>query len=69
MLVGPTGCGKTAAWRSLLSAMHTLDGVKGESYVIDPKAIIKEDLFGKLDDTTLEWTDGIFTYILRLLLD
>lgn len=65
MLVGPTGCGKTAAWKSLLSALYKIDETKGESYVIDPKAITKEELFGKLDDTTLEWTDGIFTHILR----
>ena len=65
MLVGPTGCGKSAAWESLLSALYHLDGTKGESYIIDPKAITKEELFGKLDDTTLEWTDGIFTFVLR----
>jgi dynein heavy chain 1 len=65
MLVGPTGCGKTAAWKSLLSALTKLDGIKGESYVIDPKAISKDELYGKLDNTTMEWTDGIFTYIIR----
>jgi len=25
MLVGPTGCGKTAAWKSLLSALFVID--------------------------------------------
>lgn len=39
--------------------------IKGESYIIDPKAITKDELFGRLDDTTMEWTDGIFTHILR----
>lgn len=65
MLVGPTGCGKTAAWKSLLSALTKLDGIKGESYIIDPKAITKDELYGKLDNTTMEWTDGIFTYLIR----
>jgi hypothetical protein len=31
-----------------LDAMSLLDGVKGESYIIDPKAISKEQLYGVL---------------------
>ena len=46
-----------------------MDLVKGEYYVIDPKAINKEELYGKLDSTTLEWTDGVFTQVLRKILD
>lgn len=69
MLVGPTGCGKTRAWQSLLSALTTVDGIKGESYIIDPKSINKEELYGKLDNTTLEWVDGIFTWTLRRIVD
>ena len=65
MLVGPTGCGKSAAWELLLTALYEVDGTKGESYIIDPKAISKEELYGNLDNTTMEWTDGIFTHILR----
>lgn len=65
MLVGPTGSGKSSAWRTLLSALETLEGIKGEAYVIDPKAINKDQLYGTLDGTTLEWTDGVFTSILR----
>ncbi len=48
MMVGPSGSGKSTAWRILLDAMTSLDGVKGESYVIDPKAISKEQLYGTL---------------------
>ena len=65
MLVGQTGCGKTSAWQVLLSSLYAMDKQKGESYIIDPKAISKDELYGKLDDTTMEWTDGIFTHILR----
>ena len=69
MMVGPTGCGKTGAWKLLLYCMELVDKVKGESYVVDPKSISKDDLYGKLDSTTAEWTDGVFTGILRRIID
>jgi len=42
MMVGPTGCGKSKAWRVLLESQERIDGIKGESYLIDPKAIDKD---------------------------
>ena len=69
MLVGPTGVAKSAAWNSLLSALTMVDGIKGEKYIIDPKSISKDDLYGVLDNTTMEWTDGIFTHILRKIIE
>lgn len=69
MLVGGTGCGKTSAWRVLLKALSKVDNVKADFFVIDPKAIKKNQLFGSLDPNTLEWTDGIFTKILRRIND
>ena len=65
MLVGPSGCGKSAAWKVLAEAIERVDKIKTEWYIIDPKAIIKDELYGKLDATTLEWTDGVFTGVLR----
>ena len=44
MLVGPSGSGKTTAWKVLLKSMQKIDGVEGISYVMDPKAITKEEL-------------------------
>lgn len=55
ILVGSTGNGKTQAWRVLLEAMYLMDKIKGESYIIDPKAIIKDHLYGKMDNYTMEW--------------
>ena len=69
MMVGQSGTGKSAAWRILLEALTALDNIKGESYIIDPKAVNKDNLYGKLDQTTLDWTDGVFTGTLRKILD
>jgi len=69
MLVGPVGGGKSAAIHTLLKAMEKVDGTKGETYVIDPKAMNKDSLYGTLDGTTMEWTDGVFTSLLRTILD
>ena len=49
--------------------MGKVDEVKGEIYVIDPKAMDKDKLYGSLDGTTLEWTDGVFTSLLRRIID
>lgn len=69
MVVGPVGVGKSAALKVLLKSMEKVDSVKGDLYIIDPKAIEKERLYGTLDGTTLEWTDGVFTALLRRIID
>jgi dynein heavy chain 1 len=69
MMVGPSGSGKTQAWQVLLAALGRMDGIEGMSYIIDPKAIDKEALYGTLDPTTREWNDGLFTHILRKIVD
>eukprot|EP00727_Mastigamoeba_balamuthi_P010917 m51a1_g6448 putative cytoplasmic dynein 1 heavy chain 1 (4576) ;mRNA; r:416422-430644 len=65
MLVGPAGSGKTRVREVLLEAMERLYNAPADAIVIDPKAITKEQLFGSLDPTTREWTDGVFTQALR----
>lgn len=69
MLVGPSGTGKTQALQVLLAALERLEGQEGVSYVIDPKAVSKESLYGTLDPTTREWNDGLFTQVLRKIID
>ncbi|THD25348.1 Dynein heavy chain 1 cytosolic [Fasciola hepatica] len=69
MMVGPSGSGKSSAWRVLLKALERLEGVEGVAHVIDPKSISKESLYGYLDPNTREWTDGLFTHILRKIID
>lgn len=65
MMVGPSGSGKSTAWRTLLKALERFEGTEGVAHVIDPKAISKEALYGVLDPNTREWTDGLFTHVLR----
>jgi dynein heavy chain 1, cytosolic len=65
MMVGPSGSGKSTAWRVLLKALKRFEGIEVVAHVIDPKAISKETLYGVLDPNTREWTDGLFTDILR----
>ncbi|EDV24404.1 uncharacterized protein TRIADDRAFT_24890 [Trichoplax adhaerens] len=69
MMVGPSGSGKSTAWKTLLKALERLEGVEGVAHVIDPKAISKDDLYGFLDPNTREWTDGLFTHVLRKIID
>ncbi|XP_041980502.1 dynein heavy chain, cytoplasmic isoform X3 [Aricia agestis] len=69
MMVGPSGSGKSTAWRVLLKALERFEGVEGVAHVIDPKAMSKETLYGVLDPNTREWTDGLFTHVLRKIID
>lgn len=69
MMVGPSGTGKTNAWQVLLAALERVDGIEGVAYVIDPKAMHKDALYGTLDRTTREWNDGLFTHVLRKIVD
>ncbi|KAI8066635.1 dynein heavy chain [Gongronella butleri] len=69
MMVGPSGSGKSTAWKTLLTALERVENVEGVAYTIDPKAIPKDALYGTLDPTTREWTDGLFTHILRKIVD
>ncbi|KAJ5098437.1 hypothetical protein N7532_005438 [Penicillium argentinense] len=69
MMVGKSGAGKSTAWKILLEAMQKVDGVDGVSHIIDSKVMSKEALYGNLDSTTREWTDGLFTGILRKIVD
>ena len=39
MMVGPSGSGKSSAWRTLLKALENLEGVEGVAHVVDPKVL------------------------------
>ncbi|KAG5504985.1 hypothetical protein JKF63_04432 [Porcisia hertigi] len=70
MLVGPSGTGKTTAWKVLMAAMARLEqGLRMHAYVISPKVLSKSELFGTFDVTTREWRDGVLTSIMRKIID
>ncbi|CAG8816207.1 10994_t:CDS:2, partial [Gigaspora margarita] len=65
IVTGPTGSGKSMAWKVLLQALERVEGCEGVSYVIYPKVASKDVLYGNFDQKTNEWKDGLFTHILR----
>lgn len=69
MMVGDSGTGKSVSWKLLLQALQKVEGIEGIFHIIDPKVMSKEALYGNLDSTTREWTDGLFTSILRKIID
>ncbi|KAK9472278.1 dynein heavy chain, N-terminal region 1-domain-containing protein [Dipodascopsis tothii] len=69
ILVGESGAGKTAVWTTLLAALEALEHTPSVAHVIDAKVMSKEALYGTLDATTREWTDGLLTGMLRKVID
>ena len=69
MMVGDSGSGKSAIWKVLIGALQRVEGIEGIFHIIDSKVMSKESLYGSLDSTTREWTDGLFTSILRKIVD
>ena len=65
MPVGSSGSGKSSAWKILLKSLEKLENVEGVAHVIDAKAMSKDALYGVLDPNTREWSDGLFTHIIR----
>lgn len=65
MLVGDSGSGKSTIWKLVLSVGAALEKEDHISYVLDCKVLSKEEIYGSLDSVTRDWTDGLFTLILR----
>ncbi|XP_076467409.1 LOW QUALITY PROTEIN: cytoplasmic dynein 2 heavy chain 1-like [Babylonia areolata] len=64
VVVGPSGSGKTTLWRVLRQAMLKT-GRQVKEYVMNPKAMPRQQLLGQIDMDTREWTDGVLTYSAR----
>jgi len=63
MLVGPSGGGKTANYKTLARALSALAGQgdfkKVNYHILNPKSITMGQLYGELDTATQEWNDGV----------
>ncbi|SCU96260.1 LAFA_0G05292g1_1 [Lachancea sp. 'fantastica'] len=65
IISGPSGTGKSCVWKTTLNAMTLMDEVENTVYIIDSKVLSKSQLYGSLDPVTFEWSDGLFTSLLR----
>jgi dynein heavy chain len=64
MVVGPTGGSKSVVIDTLAKAQTKL-GLFTKLYVMNPKAVSVAELYGVLDPTTRDWTDGLLSNIFR----
>lgn len=72
MLVGDPLGGKSTAWRTLAAAQTSLSKTGNQDFlpvtpfVISPKSIDLNELYGAYDMATFEWKDGILSTIFKL---
>ncbi|KAJ9437970.1 Dynein-1-beta heavy chain [Diplonema papillatum] len=71
MVVGETGSGKTVVWQTMASAFKRLkeQGKEGwepvKVYIINPKAVLMDELYGSYNLASREWKDGIASSIMK----
>lgn len=73
MLVGPTGGGKTTVYQVLAETLGNLEKLNTgnafyqpvKTYVLNPKSITMGELYGEVNNVTLEWKDGLMALSVR----
>ncbi|KAF0978551.1 hypothetical protein FDP41_002371 [Naegleria fowleri] len=65
MLIGDTCSGKTTTWKTLQTSIpKAFKGNEIKEYVINPKSLSHDELYGNYDNFR-DWRDGVFSTILR----
>jgi len=68
MLVGGTFSGKSTVINNLRQSLTAMDGqggfIKTRIYLLNPKSITGFQMYGRLDNDTKQWTDGILPVIM-----
>ena len=71
IIAGPPGSGKSTLWKLLHSAYEVLCIKNSASnsvpkiHVMNPKAVDRQNLIGRIDSDTREWFDGVLSYSCR----
>ncbi|XP_075319652.1 dynein axonemal heavy chain 6 [Odontesthes bonariensis] len=75
MLVGPTGGGKTTVYTILADTLETLHRSGHQAgnpfykpvkiHVLNPKSVSMGELYGEVNNLTLEWRDGLMALTVR----
>lgn len=65
MVVGPTQGGKSVVISTLARAQHKAFGLHTKLFPLNPKSCTLPELYGVLDTTTRDWTDGLLSKIFR----
>jgi dynein heavy chain 2 len=61
VVVGPSGSGKSAVWHILRAALGRIQANAVRTYTMNPKAMPRQQLLGRIDVDTREWFDGVLT--------
>jgi dynein heavy chain len=66
-MMGPSMCGKSSCWRTLVQARTYEPGGERVTYVhdISAKVMLTQDLYGYTSLATREWQDGVLSKIMR----